>query len=100
MQSLPTYDSGTALILIAAIVLWATSPAKWQTFKKMAVACFSTFVMVIVLGFVLSSLGYGNGGFFGEVSVLCGIIAALVMGRQHVRSLKKQTLTGAASKDL
>jgi len=88
MQPTPPPDTTWGLLLIAAIIVWATSPAKWQTFKKMGIAFVATFAMVVVLGYPLSRAGYGNGGFYGEASVLCGVIAALVMGRQHVKSLK------------
>jgi hypothetical protein len=86
-------DSGLLLLLlIAAIVTWSISPAKWQTFKKMAVASLALFAMVIGLGLVMVVLGYSNAG-FGKASVLCAIIAALVIGRQHVGALKKQLHT-------
>ncbi len=55
--------------------------------------------MVIVLGLLLTLVGYGDGEFFGYVSVLLGIIAALIMGRQHVRSLKKKPPDEAAPED-
>jgi len=88
MQSTPPPDTLGALLFIAAIFVWATSPAKWQTFKKMGIAFVAAVAMVILLGIILSLVGYGNPEFYGEVSVLCGVIAALVMGRQHVKSLK------------
>lgn len=41
-MSIPAPSAGTSavagLFLIIAIVAWATSPAKWQTLKKMTLA--------------------------------------------------------------
>jgi hypothetical protein len=58
----------------------------------MGTAFLATMAMIIVLGFILSLIRSGDpdayARLFGELSLAFGLIVALFMGRQHVRSLK------------
>jgi cytochrome b subunit of formate dehydrogenase len=95
MQAAQTpYDATNALPLIACIVIWAISPAKWATFKKMAVAFLACNAMVIVIGLLFQMTAYTLVYAAGKLSV---IVAAL-MGWQHIRSLKKKAQPSSASK--
>lgn len=89
MANTPPPSPLGALLLIATVVQWAMSPSKWQTFKKMAIAALSAAILVIVLGLGLSMAGYGAPEFYGEAAVIIAVISALIMGRQHVRQLKR-----------
>jgi hypothetical protein len=87
-----TADALAALFFLAAIVIWATSPARWQTFKKMAVAFIATVTVVVAVGFAVGYL-YSSPAITGSMaqeSVGIGLVVALIMGRQHVRSLKSK----------
>jgi hydrogenase/urease accessory protein HupE len=93
-------DASGALFLILAIVVWATSPAKWHTFKRMAVAFVATAVLGVVVGLAAGRL-YSSpplAGAIAQWSVSLGIVAALIMGRQHVRLLKKAAEEGKVAK--
>ena len=91
-QTAPTGNVLGALFFLAAIVVWATSPSKWKTFKKMAVAFVGTVAAGIVVGLAIGYL-YSSPHLTGgitELSVDIGVVAAFIMGRQHVRSLKSK----------
>jgi len=84
-------NAGGSIVMVFAIVVWATSPAKWQTFKKMTVAFVATLVLGILLAFLLGWL-QGNPEMTGaitELSVYIAVLASALMGRQYVKSLKK-----------
>ncbi len=92
-EPLPGTDGGIGLICILAIAVWATSPAKWQTFKRMSVAFVATSVLGILLGLLLGWL-QGNPNMTGAVTEfsvgVCAPLAAVLMGRQYVQSLKEK----------
>lgn len=95
----PLLGSLVFLILIAAIVVWATSPARWQTFKKMALAFVATLVLAVVLGLAIG-VYYSSPALTGMVAELGGyaaIFSAFIMGRQHVSTLKKQMKVDATT---
>ena len=77
------------------VVVLLTSPAKWQTLKKMAIAFLACAVMVSVLGFVICKLFFGPEMFevFVYYSIPIGFLIGGIMGRQHARDLKKRAIT-------
>lgn len=82
------------LVLIAAIVVWAASPTKWQTFKKMALAFVATLIVGIAVGFAVGYL-YSSPQLTGaatEASVYLSFLVSAIMGWQHVRLTKSKSI--------
>ena len=68
---------------LIAIVVMATSPAKWQTFTRMVGAFIITAVAWIMLGIVVRATAFAGWG-----GLTFGLLSADLVGWRHVRSLK------------
>lgn len=74
------------LLLIALIVLVVKSPKKLQTLGRIGIAFVSTVVIFLLVGAVLRK---GDPEAVGEIGGLVALLAAVIAGWWHIRSLKR-----------
>ena len=72
------------LLLASAIYLAFKSPRKWRTAGRMMVA-FLTVLLLSIIGSVF--LRIGDPEVWGAVGRVAGLLAAVIAGLRHVRSL-------------
>lgn len=74
------------LLLIAAIFLVVKSPAKLRTLGRMVVALLVTALVITV---PVAILRIGDPEAWGQIAALVGLLAAVIAGWWHTRSLKR-----------
>jgi hypothetical protein len=80
------------LLLVAAVVLIVRSPRKLRTLGWMAVAFLATALLVMLTNAILR---IGDPEAWGRIAGLVALLAAVIAGWWHTRSLKRTTETPA-----
>jgi len=84
----PTVSPLGILLLVAAIYLVVKSPKKLQTLGRMGVAFVVTVLLFIVPG---ATLRRGDPQALGAIAGLVALLAAVIAGWWHTRSLKRDS---------
>jgi len=74
------------LLLAAAVFLVVKSPKKLQTLGRMVIALVVTVLLIIVPSAILR---IGDPRAWGQISGLVGLLAAVIAGWWHMRSIKR-----------
>ena len=82
----PTASPLGILLFVAAIYLVVKSPKKLQTLGRMAIAFVVTVLLFIVPGAILRR---GDPQALGAIAGLVALLAAVIAGWWHTRSLKR-----------
>ena len=85
MTTQPTASPLGILLLVAAIYLVVKSPKKLQTLGRMAIAFVVTALLIMVPGAILRR---GDPQALGAIAGLVALLAAVIAGWWHTRSLK------------
>jgi hypothetical protein len=86
MTTQPTASPLGILLLVAAIYLVVKSPKKLQTLGRMAIAFVVTALLIMVPGAILRR---GDPQALGAIAGLVAMLAAVIAGWWHTRSLKR-----------
>jgi hypothetical protein len=82
----PTASPLGILLFIAAIYLVVKSPRKLQTLGRMGIAFVMTVLLIMVTGAILRR---GDPQALGAIAGLVALLAAVIAGWWHTRSLKR-----------
>jgi len=92
----PTASPLGILLLVAAIYLVVKSPKKLQTLGRMAIAFVVTALLIMVPGAILRR---GDPQALGAILGLVALLAAVIAGWWHTRSLKRGSADTAVRPD-
>ncbi len=93
----PTASPLGILLLVAAIYLVVKSPKKLQTLGRMAIAFVVTALLIMVPGAILRR---GDPEALGAIAGLVAMLAAVIAGWWHTRSLKRGSAGPSERPDL